>query len=415
MNAGILSQGAPEGGPAQIRDLHLTGRMCVGTHLHAGGLALKPSSLVLLAGLVVVLSVAAPAVGASHKVIIDQDAFGPGGSNMQAILLALQDPDVEVLGITIESGDGWCAENAAHTLRLLELIGRVDVPVVPGSTYPLVNSAEATKRWEARYGKLVYKGAWTEQWPSATVARRPPHAPDVVPPLLEGEPRIRAAAETAAGFLVRKVREFPGEVTVLALGPYTNIALAVRLDDSFAGLAKELVLMGGSFSPKPAENEFAREYLYTPRLEFNFRWDPEATQIALHAPWKRVLQVPVDATTRTLFTRELAARATAADTPVARYVAQYAQPYPMWDEVAVASWLEPELITKSEAMAVDVDTDHGAGYGNTLSWPAAGGPGLGERGVEVVLGIDVPRFEQWCVDAFTRLPDPAARARPSSR
>jgi inosine-uridine nucleoside N-ribohydrolase len=361
------------------------------------------------------LALAAPATAAGHKVIIDQDAFGPGGSNMQAILLALQDPAVEVLGITIESGDGWCAENVAHALRLLEIVGRTDVPVVAGSTYPLVNSAASTRRWEARYGKLVYKGAWTEEWPSATVARRAPHGPAIVPPLVEGDPTTRAVAESAAGFLVRKVHEFPGEVTVLALGPCTNVALAVRLDDSFAGLAKELVVMGGSFSPKPAENEFAREYLYTPRLEFNFRWDPEATQIVLHAPWRRVLQVPVDATTRTLFTKELAARATAADTPVARYVAQYAQPYPMWDEVAVASWLEPELITKSEAMAVDVDTDHGAGYGNTLSWPTDGGPGLGERRVEVVLDIDVPRFEQWCVDELTRRRDATPRGAPSPR
>jgi inosine-uridine nucleoside N-ribohydrolase len=350
------------------------------------------------------LALAAPAAAAGRKVIIDQDAFGPGGSNMQAILLALQDPTADVLGITIESGDGWCRENVAHTLRLLELVGRTDVPVVAGSTYPLVNSAEATKRWEARYGKLVYKGAWTEQWPSATVARRAPHASDVVPPLVEGEPRTRPLPETATSFLVRKVREFPGEVTVLALGPYTNVALAVRLDDAFAGLAKELVLMGGSFSPKPADNEFAREYLYTPRLEFNFRWDPEATQVVLHAPWKRIVQVPVDATTRTLFTRELAARAAAADTPVARYVGRYAEPYPMWDEVAVAAWLEPSLVTRSEMLAVDVDTDHGAGYGNTLSWPPEAGPGLGERRVEVVLDMDVPRFEQWCVDTFTRRP-----------
>ncbi len=361
------------------------------------------------------VSLAVPAAGAGHKVIIDQDAFGPGGSNVQAILLALQDPTVEVLGITIESGDGWCAENVAHTLRLLELVGRTDVPVVAGSTYPLVNNAAATRRWEARYGKLVYKGAWTEEWPSATVARRAPHAPDVVPPLAEGQPQGHAVAEAAADFLVHKVREFPGEITILALGPYTNVALAVRLDDSFAALAKDLVLMGGSFSPRPADNEFAKEYLYTPRLEFNFRWDPEATQAVLHAPWKRVLQIPVDATTRTLFTKELAARAAAADTPAARYVAKYAEPYPMWDEVAVASWLEPSLITKSETMAVDVDTDHGAGYGNTLSWPRDGGPGLGERAVEVVLDIDVSRFEQWCVDAFTRRRDAARPGAPSLR
>lgn len=63
--------------------------------------------------------------------------------------MVLQSPDVEVPGITVESGDGWQQENVAHTLRMLEIIGRTDVPVVPGSTFPLVNSVEATRRWEA--------------------------------------------------------------------------------------------------------------------------------------------------------------------------------------------------------------------------------------------------------------------------
>ena len=77
-----------------------------------------------------------------EKVIIDQDAFGPVGSNLQSILMVVQAPGIEVLGITIESGDGWQKENVAHTLRMLQLIGRSDIPVIPGSTYPLVNSEE---------------------------------------------------------------------------------------------------------------------------------------------------------------------------------------------------------------------------------------------------------------------------------
>src|SRR5471032_68142 len=85
---------------------------------------------------------AAAAATPKRKVIIDQDAFGPGGPNLQPILMVLQAPDVEVLGITTVSGDGWQKENTAHTLRMLELIGRTDVPVVAGATYPLLNSQE---------------------------------------------------------------------------------------------------------------------------------------------------------------------------------------------------------------------------------------------------------------------------------
>src|SRR5262249_62400597 len=71
-----------------------------------------------------------------RKVIIDQDAFGPAGSNLQAILLLLQSKDVEVLGITIPSGDGWRDENVSHTLRLLEIAQRPEVPVYPGASFP---------------------------------------------------------------------------------------------------------------------------------------------------------------------------------------------------------------------------------------------------------------------------------------
>ncbi len=162
---------------------------------------------------------------------------------------------------------------------------------------------------------------------------------------------------------------------MLALGPATNIGLAVRLDDHFAAQARELVFMGGSFNPVPADNAFALEYLHTPRLEFNFRWDPEAAKIMLQAPWRKITQAPVDPTTKTFFSPELIKRATAADTALCRYVAKYAEGFPLWDELAAAVWLDPSIVTRQETVAVDVDTDGGgAGYGNTLSWPAGKGP-----------------------------------------
>jgi len=349
--------------------------------------------------------------GPRRKVIIDQDAFGPGGPNLQPILMVLQSPDIEVLGITIESGDGWQKENTAHTLRMLELIGRTDVPVVAGATFPLVNSEEETIRWEGLHGKLPYKGAWMREWPDYnTVNRTHYHAADVVPPLEEGAPTTRPLGEAAANFLVRKAREFPGEVTILAMGPFTNLALAARLDDGFAGQAKELVIMGGSFNPRaPDVDEFAMQFIHNPRVEFNSRWDPEAARIMLHAGWKKITAVPTDATTRTKLTPELVRKATAASTPVARYTARYAQAgFPMWDEVAAAVLLDSGVVRRSEKLAMDVDVDHGANYGATLSWPAGKGPGLGEPDVTAVLDIDVARLEQLFVEQISR-PAPAAK------
>ena len=358
----------------------------------------------LLGALVFGLSAGLPA--APRKIIVDQDAYGPGGSNQQALLLVLQTPGVEVLGITVESGDGWQEENVAHTLRMLELVGRTDIRVYRGATHPLLNSKAATERWESRHGPLFYKGAWTEKWPDTGVTRAPYHPPEVVPPLREGAPGpgLAVRPESAVDFLLRSTRENPGEVSILALGPLTNLALAVRLDDGFAARTRELVVMGGSFNPRPADNAFAGEYAHSVRLEFNFRWDPEAARIVLRSAWPRLVLVPIDPTTATFFRPELFQKISASSSPVARYVTAWAEGYPMWDELAAAALLAPGLITQRSTMAVDVDTGaDGAGYGNTLSWPAGRGPGLGERDVEVVFAADVARFEDWCV---TRLSAP---------
>ena len=368
----------------------------------------KPAAFIVVASLL--LAANPCGAGPRQKVIIDQDAFGPGGSNLQAILMVVQDPNSEVLGITIESGDGWQKENVAHTLRMLELIGRPDIPVVAGATYPLIDSEEETRRWEKLYGKLAYKGAWMDVWPDYNTINRPHyHAADVVPPLEEGDPTIKPAPSIAANFLIETVRKYPGQVSILAVGPFTNLALASRLDDGFAAQAKQLVIMGGSFNPDVSKvDEFSMQFIHNPRVEFNSRWDPEAAKMMLHAGWRKIVVVPLDATVDTKFTKEIVRRATeGADSPAARYVAKYAQPgFPMWDEVASAVLLEPTIVRHMDWLAMDIDIGHGPNYGATLSWPAGGGPGLGEPDVSVVRAVNVPRLEEIFVEAVRRPPLP---------
>src|SRR5579863_5497299 len=86
------------------------------------------------------------------KIIIDQDAAGPAGTDQVSMLLLIQSPQTNVLGITVVTGDMWLTEEVAHTLRMLELIGRTDIPVVPGAEYPLLRQKEETEQWEQRYG-----------------------------------------------------------------------------------------------------------------------------------------------------------------------------------------------------------------------------------------------------------------------
>ena len=346
--------------------------------------------------------------GARRKVIIDQDAFGPAGSNLQAILMLLQAKDVELLGITIPSGDGWRDEEVSHTLRLLEIAQRTEVPVYPGAVFPLVNTQAKTRRWEDLYGRLFYKGCWTESWPSEGAVRRTPYHADpyLVPASPAGEPKIKAQHESAASFLIRKVHEFPGQVTIIAAGPLTNLALASRLDPQFTSLAKELVFMGGSFNPMPADNPFAAEYVNATRREFNMRFDPEAATIVLHEPWKKITEVPIDPTTRTFFKPEFIRDVATGHAPFDAYLGKFGQSYPMWDELAVAVWLDPSVINSSKSLLVDVDTSFTAGYGDTLSWAVGEGPGLGERPVTVVLDADVPKLERLVI-GLLKAPTPS--------
>jgi purine nucleosidase len=353
-------------------------------------------ALALAAALCGAASAAAP----KRLVIVDQDAFG--GLNLQPILMLLQAPDVQVLGATIESGDGWQKESVAQTLRMFELTGHTDVPVVPGATFPLINSQEETRRWEALYGKIPYKGAWMESWPDYNTQNRPHyHPPDEVPPMPQGMPTTKPSSEIAAEFMVRRVREHPGEVAILGLGPFTNIALAAKLDESFASNVKELVIMAGSFNPNlDTVDEFTRQIMNRPRIEFNVWWDPEAAKIIFHQPWRRIVVVPEDPTIDTRLTPEIAAAAGGAPTPASRYFAKFGQSgFPMWDETGAAVWIDPSIVTRSDELAVDVDIDHGPEYGAILSWADGFAPGLGERKATIIRRVDVKRD----ADLFIRL------------
>lgn len=334
-----------------------------------------------------------------RKVIIDQDCSGPGGSNMQTLLTLIQSPAVEVLGITVVSGNQWRDEEVARTLRLLELIGRTDIPVVPGAVFPLVHRRKEAQLWQARYGKVAFAGAWDDRWW---------HEADVVPTLVEGEAHAKPAEEDAAHFLIRMVRKFPHEVTIYEGGPMTDLALANAIDPHFAVLAEGLVFMGGSLDPQTDDPEFVS----APRHEFNFWFDPEAAKSVLEAPWKKIVCTPVDISVKTRFTEAMVAEIGKSDSAAAQYVVKYFMrdqggSY-MWDELAAAAWIDPTLITKKVERYMSVDVSHGAAYGNTLTWIERDNPKLGARLVEIQMDLDVERFNKMFVELM-KGPTPGAK------
>ena len=329
---------------------------------------------------------------AKRKIIIDQDAAGPAGTDQQSMLLLIQSPQTQVLGITVVTGDGWLKDEVAHTLRLLELIDRTDIPVVPGAEYPLVRRKEDTELWEKQYGVVPWVGAWTP---------RLYHPPDQLGDMPEGKPTTKASSEDAAHFLIRMVHRYPHEVTIYGGGPMTNLALAITIDPEFAGLAKELVFMGASLNPETDDPEFVN----SPRHEFNLWFDPEAAHIVLTAPWRKIVCTTVDISVKTRVTQALIDRVKAGKSAAAHYVGTYevlrGQYNYLWDELAALAWLDPSLITAKDTKYLDIDLNHGADYGNTLSWSAEDKPKIAGPPVEIQVDLNKEKFYDGFVELLT--------------
>jgi inosine-uridine nucleoside N-ribohydrolase len=236
--------------------------------------------------------------------------------------------------------------------------------------------------------------------------RRQPHGPEVVPPMAEGAPNTKPLPISAAEFMLAKTRQYPGQVTIIAMGPLTNLALAQRIDDGFASRVKEVVTEGGSLlglDVSASQDEFGMQVAYSPRMAFNQVWDPEAAHIVFTTAWPKLTLVTNDASRPLVGTQALLDQATASGRTVARYVKRVAQPgYPLWDEVQASAWLDPSVVTRRGVLSIDVDLMPGANYGAILTWPAGKGPGLGEREVEVVYAVDAPRTGRMFVELIGR-------------
>jgi len=347
-----------------------------------------------------VFSALAQSAGAPRMVIIDQDGSGPGGSNQMSMMVLLQSRQCKVLGITMVSGNAWEPEEVAHTLRMLELIRRTDVPVVPGAVFPLVRTQVESMSARALEGSFYWYGAWGDL--AAKTNNRPYHAPFVVPPLKEGDPTTKPLDEDAAHFLIRQVHAHPHAVTIYAAGPLTNVALAISIDPQFAELTKGIVIMGGSLSPQGDDPEYATH----PRHEFNFWFDPEAAHIVLRAPWSRIDLTTVDISVKTRFTPEMMKQIAGSSTPAAQYIGTYTDEFfYMWDELAAAAWLDPSIITKDQVFYLDVDVTRGPNYGDTLTWTAESRPK--DRPLQLVHvheDVDAPQFYKMFVELMKAPP-----------
>jgi inosine-uridine nucleoside N-ribohydrolase len=309
------------------------------------------------------LAAAAPP---ADKVVFDTDCgfFGDDGA---ALAMVLRSPvKVQVTAITAVSGNVWAAESAGYLTEILGLLGHPEIKPYVGAQMPIVHTADMAKL----EGPLEFQGAFGNP-----VKIAPPSEP---------------AALTA---LAAAVEQSPSQITILALGPMTNVALLLRLHPDLEGKIKRIVFMGGNVHVPGNASAAA---------EFNFWFDPEAAQAVLRSRIPEKVMFPLDICNRAVLTKARFDEIVAARTPVtARYKEDYGLRYPgfvknpnatgfLWDELAAAWLLDTGFVTQSDTEWLDIDTRFGKTYGATVPLERRLAPGA--TPVRVMLDLDYPRL-----------------------
>ena len=201
-------------------------------------------------------------------------------------------------------------------------------------------------------------------------------------------------------FMVRMARDYPGEISIVATGPLTNLALACKLDPLFPRLIKTVWFVGGRFQPYTKPGLFSRA---PGRREANLRHDPETAHIVLQAEWGSLVCLPRDLTDTVQVSREMHERIGRARTPVGQFIKTL--PYELYakgDALAAALCADPGLVAKTDAVCLDVDLSQGPNHGCLINWrDESFAPQPHPPPVRVVTAIYETRFARqfvaWCI------------------
>ena len=219
-----------------------------------------------------------------RKIIIDTD---PGVDDAMALFLALRSPEIEVVGLTTVFGNTTVDGTTRNALNLLEVAGRTDIPVARGADRPLVLPLGGTGEWVHGADAMGNIG-WT----------------DVL------RPELKPVDSVAARFIVDTVMANPGAITLVPIGPLTNLALALQLEPRIAAAVKQVVMMGGS-ALAPGN--------VSPLAEANVHNDPHAASLVFSADWP-ITMAGLDVTeSPPVDDRDFAALAASSD-PLAKFI-----------------------------------------------------------------------------------------------
>jgi inosine-uridine nucleoside N-ribohydrolase len=260
------------------------------------------------------------------RAIIDTD---PGVDDAFAILLALNSPELKVEALTVVPGNVDGKQGLENALKITSLANRCDVIVAGGAQHPLNQKLITAQYW---HGKNGLAGV---ELPA---------------------PKCKADLRFGPDLIIELVHKYPHEITLIPVGPLTNIALAVSKDPSIASLVKDIIIMGGSITGGNVNGA----------AEANIYNDPEAAQIVFNAGWT-VTMIGSDVGERTLFLRKHQTEMASQHGAESDFVVKLADYYlsaseksgysgaAMYDPLAVATAIDPSIVTLKE-MHVDVET-----------------------------------------------------------
>jgi inosine-uridine nucleoside N-ribohydrolase len=329
---------------------------------------------------------------APRRVILDVDpsAGVPAADvdDVLALAFALGSPELVVVGVTVTHGNVELPDGVASALLALEALGREDVPVHAGAARALVRDrAEVTAFLRARRETPRAAELWRDV--PRPASRRAPHGTQ------------------AARWIVDTVMAAPGEITLVPVGPLTNVATALLLEPRLATAVREVVFMGGNLTD---------HHPGTWPIEFNVANDPEAAHVVLTSG-AALTMVGLDVTTRTHLTPAHLREVAAGETAAARLARTVTEPWIRWvqatrgipgcwlhDPLAVAVALDRSLV-RTERLEVGVELRGETTYGQLLGRrPGSGGGLRNPRGgpVDVALEVDEPRFMKRLLPALRR-------------
>ncbi|MER5393890.1 nucleoside hydrolase [Saccharopolyspora sp. NPDC002686] len=314
----------------------------------------------------------------ARKVILDVDT---GTDDAVAIMFAALHPDLDLLGVTTVNGNVPLENTTDNTLRVLDWIGCPDIPVHPGVPRPIVRRG-------------FPGGRHFEQDDD-----HDPHGTALPIPA----PRIAAQDTGAVEYLVETLRATAEQITLVAVGPLSNVATALAIDPSLAGAVEQLVVMGGGHAVANV----------TASAEFNIWADPEAASVVLSAGFDPLTLVTLDATHQALVPQTtcdaLEGLGTPAGTAAARFISRRIAAYeqmavsgnaaPVHDVVCTAYLVEPEVIS-TRSFPVEVETASPLTVGRTVidTRPDS----KSERNAHVALHADAARLNELLLTTFAR-------------